>query len=192
MTSTSPFVDRRIVILVVLVAAAALSWWWSQNGEMPHMGVVPTGGNESDYSFKGLTVSDMGPGGDLVHTLAADELDHYPAQESSLLTEPRMAFYEAGNKTWDIAAHSGVAMESDRSVLLNGDVRVDYAGSVPGQGFVLYTEQLRVWPDDRRAETDQAVRIVQASGVIDSVGLKAELDTSRLFLLSQVRGTYEP
>ena len=71
----SSAVDRRIVIVVVLVAAAALSWWWSQNGEMPRMGVVPTGGNESDYSFKGLAVSEMGPGGDLVHTLAAAELE---------------------------------------------------------------------------------------------------------------------
>jgi lipopolysaccharide export system protein LptC len=191
MTRVSVHLDRRIVIPLVLAGAAALSWWWSEVGEMPRLGAPPAGETESDYSFRDLAVSEMGPDGGLTHTLSADELEHYPDRASSLLVRPRLAFYQDGGKTWDIAARSGVVEESDRSVLLSGDVRVDY-GAAQGRGFELYTEELRVWPDARRAETEKAVKIVQSAGVIESIGLKAELDTRRLSLLSQVRGVYEP
>lgn len=184
-------VDRLVIILVFLVVAAGVSWWLSQDGDIRRVaGTQGTG--DSDYSFTGLAVSEMDPKGDLLHTLSAEQLYHYPQQELSILARPQFAFYSDSTKTWDIVAEKGTVEEADHSVLFSGDVQIEYAGEVPDQGFKLYTEELRVWPDDRRAETDHAVKIVQQSGEIDSIGMKAEFDSRRLDLLSNVRGTYEP
>jgi lipopolysaccharide export system protein LptC len=185
-------VDRRVVVLSILLVVAALSWWWSLEGEMPRMGARAPSTERSDYSFSGLVVSEMSPQGELVDTLSADRLVHYPDRESSLLDNPRLVFYNGPVRAWDVVARSGTVLEADRSVVFDGDVTVAYAGEAPGQGFELYTDQLHVWPDARRAETDKAVRIVQPAAVIESVGLQAQLDSRTFTLLSQVRGTYEP
>ena len=183
--------ERRAVILVVLIVVAALSWWWSQDDRRPN-GPAPADVEDSDYSFTGFVASEMGPQGALAHTLSADQVTHYPDRDISVLSNPRLDFYEGPNRTWDIAARNGLVNEEDRTVLLSGEVHVAYAGTAPGAGFDLYTEELRVWPDIRRAESEKAVKIVQEAGVIDSVGLRAELDSRQLYLLSQVRGTYAP
>jgi lipopolysaccharide export system protein LptC len=184
--------DRRAIVFIILVVVAALSWWWPQERGRPVRGAVPAGREEADYSFTGFVASQMNPHGDLEDTLSAERVVHYPDREAAVLTGPRLDFYENARRTWGIIARSGVVNEKDRSVWLSGEVRVAYAGEASEQGFDLYTEELRVWPGERRAETDKPVRIVQQSGVIDSVGLRADLGSRRLFLLSQVRATYGP
>ena len=184
--------DRRVVILSILVSVAVLSWWWSQEGQMPVMGTTAPSAEETDYSFTGLVVSDMDPAGALVETLSANRLSHYPDRGQSLLDSPQLVFYRGEVKAWDIVARNGVVQDTDRSAVLSGAVKVVYAGEAPGQGFDLYTDELQVWPDARRAETDRAVRIVRPGAVITSTGMQANLDTRVITLLSQVQGTYEP
>ena len=53
------------------------------------------------------------------------------------------------------------------------------------------TSQLYVFPDKQYAETDKPVTIEQPGSVINSVGLRAFMDTGKVELLSQARGTYE-
>lgn len=183
--------DRRVLLIGVLVLAAAASWWLARNQEAPRLPLVGSGGLP-DYSLGDFLLTEMDEAGRPGHTLTAENLYHYAEREESLLTRPRMLFYEDDRAAWDISAERGLVSDTERSVFLSGDVQVRYAGATPERSFEIHTGELNVWPEDRRAETEDAVRIVQQSGITHSVGMSAELDLRRLHLSSQVRGRYEP
>ena len=54
------------------------------------------------------------------------------------------------------------------------------------------TEALNVYRDRNRATSDQPVTITQPGATIRGRGLEADLDSQRVTLKSEVRGTYAP
>lgn len=185
--------DARLLLLILLaVLAAAAAWWWSRDEEAAGRPPLDAAAEQPDYAMAGFLLTAMDADGRPGHTLTADTLYHYAEREASVLTRPQLVFYEEDRAIWDVSAEHGLASDTERSVFLSGDVQVRYTGATPARSFDLYTGELHVWPDDRRARTEDAVRIVQESGVTHSVGMSAELDLRRLYLASQVRGRYEP
>lgn len=185
-------IDRRGLLILALVAAAAASWWWSAGEDAPRIQVMGTGGDQPDYVLADFLLTEMGEDGRPGHTLTAENLYHYADRKESVLAHPQLLLYEEDRATWDISARHGLVSDAQRSVFLSGDVEVRYAGTTAERSFQIYTGELHVWPEERRAETAEAVRIDQQSSVTHSVGMRAELDVRRIHLLSQVRGNYEP
>jgi len=184
-------INGRVLLIAALIAIVAASWWIAGDRDTPRLPL--TGASERpDYSMVDFTLTETDETGRLGHTLRAENLYHYAEREESLLTRPRLLFFEEDRPAWDISAEHGVVSDVERSVLLSGDVQVRYAGPTPERSFEIYTGELHVWPEERRAETADAVRIVQQSAVTDSIGMSADLDVRRLRLPSQVRGRYEP
>jgi lipopolysaccharide export system protein LptC len=185
-------VDGRSLLILLVALAAALAWWWSRDeAAVRGTAMQVDGGEQADYAMRDFLLRAMNENGRLGHTLAAENLYHYADREQSTLTRPHLMFYEEDRAVWDISAEHGLVSDSERSVLLSGDVQVHYAGTAPERSFRIHTNELHVWPEDRRAETEAAVRIVQQAGVTRSVGMRAELDLRRLHLPAQVRGQYE-
>lgn len=182
--------EGRALIVVLLIAAVAGVWWWSR--DIDERGAEPVDGETPDYSMADFLLTETNVTGRPGHTLAAETLYHFPQRAESTLTEPRLQFFEEDRPAWEISARHGTVHDIEGSVLLEGEVHVQYAASAPGRGFEIHTEALYVWPDERRAETEAAVRIVQQSGTTDSIGMKADLEARRVRLLSRVRGHYDP
>lgn len=183
--------DGRILLLVLIAFAAAAVWWWPRDHDAVERPPVAAS-QQADYAMRDFHLIAMNADGRPGHTLAAQNLYHYADREQSTLTQPRMAFYEEDRPAWEISAEHGVVWDAEREVVLNGEVEVRYAGEAPANSFQIHTDELHVWPDDRRARTDEPVRIVQRSGVVHSVGMSADLDSRQLHLQSRVRGYYEP
>lgn len=186
--------DRRSVLFLGLVAVAAASWWLTHDrdggGAVP---MVPGGGPQPDYALAGFTLTEMDDSGRPGHTLVAETLYHYPERAESVLDRPRMRFFEDGRATWHVTADQGIVSDVDRSVFLNGDVRVRHdADADPESGFEILTGELNVWPDERRAITADAVTILHHGGVTRSIGMTAELDARQVHLLAEVRTRYAP
>lgn len=183
--------DGRVLLVLLVALAVAAMWWWPRGPEDADRPPV-TASQQADYAMRDFHLIAMDADGRPGHTLAAQNLYHYADRAQSTLTQPRMQFYEEDRPAWEISAERGLVSDAEREVVLNGEVEVRYAGETPARSFEIHTDELHVWPDDRRAETDEAVRIVQQSGVVHSVGMTAELDQRRLRLESRVRGYYEP
>ncbi len=184
--------ERRLVTLILLLAAAAASGWWLYRDE-----TVLTEDREPviegyDYSLSLFELIEMDAQGSLKHTLHAENLYHYPDREESTLARPRLIFYEDQRRVWEITAERGLIIEGDRSVFLSGEVHIQYASVAENRDFEVFTDELRIWPDESVAETADPVRIVQQTGVTWSTGMRAELAVRRIHLLSEVRGNYEP
>ena len=183
---------RSYLVLLIVALAAAAAWWWSRDDGTAGSPLLGSAAELPDYAMADFLLTAMGEDGRPGHTLTAESLYHYESREESVLTRPQLTFYEEDRPVWDISAEHGLVSDAERFVFLSGDVEVRYAGATPARSFEIYTGELYVWPEDRRARTEDAVRIVQQSGVTHSVGMSAELDQRRLHLASQVRGRYEP
>ncbi len=183
--------DGRALLILFVALAAALTWWWSRDEQAVQGAAVGSAGEQPDYAMRDFLLRAMNENGRLGHTLAAENLYHYADREQSTLTRPHMMFYEEDRAVWDISAEHGLVSDGDHLVSLSGDVQVRYTGTTPGRSFRIHTHELHVWPEERRAETEAAVSIVQQAGVTHSIGMRAELDPRRLYLPAQVRGQYE-
>lgn len=182
----------RSFTLVALLLAAVLSGWWFYGNDSPDDKVSDPISDDFDYFLSEFELLEMDDSGALKHTLVAENLYHYPDRKQSTLARPRMMFYEDSRMAWEISAEQGVIQDEDRRIFLSGDVRINYMSRRQGQDFEVFTEQLYVWPEEQRAETDDPVRIEQLSRTTWSTGMKAEFEVRRLDLLSDVRGRYEP
>jgi lipopolysaccharide export system protein LptC len=181
---------ERALLFVLLVMAVAGAWWWSRDADAPDVGAATS--ELPDYSMSGFRLTEMNAAGRPGHILVAETLYHYPDRAESVLTAPVLHFFEADRPVWEISAQHGTVSDNERTVLLEGEVQVRYSAASPERGFEIRTEELYVWPDERRAETEVAVRIIQQSGITDSIGMQADLEERRMRLLSQVRGRYDP
>lgn len=177
---------------MALLLAAAVSGWWMYGVDEPAGDAQAEAADDYDYFLSFFELVEMDDAGLLKHTLNAENLYHYPERELSTLKRPRLVFYDDSRKAWEITAEQGMIHEIDRSVQLSGEVHIQYASLREGHDFEIHTDELYVWPDQRRAETGEPVRIEQQQGVTWSTGMRAELDRRVLNLLSDVRGRYEP
>ena len=60
------------------------------------------------------------------------------------------------------------------------------------QRFIIRAQDLRIYPQEDRAESDRPVHVSQPGTVLSGVGLKVRLDLEKFELLSEVQGRYEP
>lgn len=183
---------RRRIALYILVCVAVSTWWWSRSVEGPDEERVERLLREPDYYLTDFVLTEMDESGQPAHTLVADNLYHYPGNETATLAQPRFALYENNNKVWDVSAAEGLVSERDRMIHLTGEVVVRHLGDDGGPDLAIHTDELYVWPDEERAETQRPVRIEHDSGVTKAIGMRADLALKRLRLLDQVRGRYEP
>jgi lipopolysaccharide export system protein LptC len=183
---------KRPLAFALLIIAAAASGWWLYRVDVEPTEFREPVIEEFDYYMSAFELAEMDAQGGLKHTLVAENLYHYPEREQSTLASPRLVFFEDDRRVWEISSDQGLIHDSDRSVFLSGGVHIQYASVQENRDFEVFTDELRVWPDIRLAETADSVRIVKETGVTWSTGMRAELDLRRIHLLSDVRGTYDP
>lgn len=132
--------------------------------------------------------------GNLTHVLKASQVT-YVAQEDGTLSyieKPQLSFFrEQQPQPWQLRADLGVASIDQHTLLLSGDVRAFSTHPRYGPVEVL-TDDLQVDTEQQFARTDKPVTMRSTHGTTDAVGLEADLDSGRLQLLSEVKGTYVP
>ena len=77
-----------------------------------------------------------------------------------------------------------------RRLLLQGNVQV-WQNRADGDKYELSSDELVVKPEQQFAQTDKPVKISNKYGRTQAVGMKANLKTERVELLSNVRGIHE-
>jgi lipopolysaccharide export system protein LptC len=146
--------------------------------------------HDPDYIVENFTLRRFSPGGGLQNTLVSRKMVHYPDDETTVVTEPRISFLK-GPRPTHLSAKQGLVGPDAREVELIGDVRVVRAASSTAAEIVFTTSRLTVFPDNEVARTTAAVTIIQGASVIRGVGLEADNKTQIYQLLNQVNSTIE-
>ena len=183
--------NKRVIILFVFALAAFLSWWLSSTGPslLPHLEVKR---HDPDYYLVNFTLTTMNDDGIPKHQLTADNMYHYPDDDTANLANPRLVIYNEETDPWEIRADRGLVSEGGKSVFLQGDVFINRLDKRPDHQLEIITRDLTVETEDETASTEQAIIIKDHYGVTEGVGMQANLKERHLQLLSQVKGNYQP
>lgn len=153
------------------------------------------GGQEFDYYMNDVENTSFSPDGILLHILAAERLTHFPDPEYSLLDLPHFIIYREGDEEpWHVwAEHAHIDTDptlAEQRVELMNDVHIQRLDA-QGREMNIYTDFLTIYPESRKAATDEDIRMVTAENEISGTGMRADLDTNHIQLLANVRGYYD-
>jgi len=176
--------------LLLLGALAALTFWLDQAVQLPATNGDAAKRHDPDYFVDGLSALKMSPQGQIMYTLAAEHMVHYPDDDTTRLTKPKWVSLGSGKAPVTITSEQALVSSNGENVYFEDNVHVVRAPSGTQSRLVLETNFLHVIPDQDIARTDRPVRITDANTVVNAVGLELNSETRVLKLLSNVRGIY--
>jgi lipopolysaccharide export system protein LptC len=173
----------------LLVALAALTFWLDRVAQPPPATTRDLSNLDPDYIVDGLFASRMDVEGRLTHTLRAQKMTHYPDEDLTVLVEPRLVSYTAGEAPVTITSREARMSPNGENVYFERDVRVVRAPTASESELVVLTNFLHVIPDEKIAQTDQPVTIRDANLLVNASGLELNSETRVLKLRGRVKGT---
>ncbi len=184
--------SKGLWVALLLVLVAALSWWLQRSVETESQSSIDQVRHDPDYYMENFESTSLDEMGRPAYQLDAENMLHFPDDDSATLEKPHLIVFRGEEEFWDIRAESGLVLNKGESVILQGEVIILRVRPGHGEALQVYTSDLTVRPDEKYVETDAEVTIKDGQGVTRAVGMWADLNRRRVELLSNVRGTYVP
>jgi lipopolysaccharide export system protein LptC len=186
--------DRITTALpLVLVAMLVAFTFWLDRLAQP---VTPAGANTSrhdpDYIVEGLSAMRMNGAGAAAYTLSAKKMVHFPDDDTTLLTTPRLVSLEPGKAPITITSNQALVSSNGKNVYFQDDVHLTRAAFGDSSEMQMRTSYLHVIPDDRTAQTDRPVTLTDAATTVTASGLELNSESRMLKLQGRVHGIYDP
>lgn len=179
--------DRGALFPLVLIGALAALTFWLQSVTSPRSAERSgKARHDPDFIVDNFNVKRFGPEGNLQHTLFATRMQHFPDDDTTLVSSPRVTFHREPPTI--LSADSARISANGKEVLLSGNVRWQHAG-LGTPDTVMSTASLLVLPDDEVARSRDAVTITKGQSIITGNGLAIDNKTSTVKLYGPVRGT---
>jgi lipopolysaccharide export system protein LptC len=148
--------------------------------------------HDPDVIVTNFSAVALGRAGAPHYLLAASRMEHYPDDDSTYLTEPRLTSPYRDRPPIHMSADDGEVSHNGKEILLRDHVTI-VRDAAPNNGELKVTTSfLRVVPDDEIAETDRTVTVTGDRSVTTAKGLRFDAGARVLKLLAQVRTDYEP
>lgn len=167
---------------------AGMSYWLELTSRAPSARDDGKARHDPDYIVERFEVRRFDQQGNLQHTVVADQMRHYPDDDSSVVLTPRLT-YHRDPPTFVAAREAQISSDGEHVELID-DVRVTRGGQNGKPDTVLTTSRLDAWPDEEVARTNQPVTITQGQTHVDGSGLSADNKTSIYVLEGPVRGVF--
>jgi lipopolysaccharide export system protein LptC len=181
--------DTRLLYGIATLVAGLSGWFYYQSGDQAKVTVAATGG--MDYSARQIRLLQTDPDGLLLARTTADQLQHYTQDDHSRLLKVRSIWYQAGKPHATLAADRADSHNRYATITLQGHVQVQQMATGSHQAVRLDTEALTAYPQQRRVETGQPVRVQTQQGWLHSQGLTADLGTGQ-YQFNRIRIQYAP
>ena len=172
--------------LAMLILLAALTFWLNRviQGDNPR----GPQRHDPDYWVERFEVRRFNLDGKLQHTLIADKLMHYPDDDTTIISAPRITYHQL--PPTEVSARTAYVGRDGKEIDLVDTVRVTRQPSTAGaSATVLETRALTVFPDEERARGRDPVVITQGRSVLHGTGLDVDNRTGMTVLHGRVTGT---
>lgn len=181
---------RHVIPITVFALLALLSWWLKQTTVPTRPAVDNTLRHDPDYYADNLVIYSMNKAGRLDYQLTMSHLEHYPDDDSLLVSKPQMILFQNQHPSWKITSEHGTIRHNGEEIWLSNNVVAKLSEKNNSDVMTLTTENLLMRPSEKYAETSSNVLLQDKSGITRAKGMKANIENNRIQLLSNVRGTY--
>lgn len=176
----------RLYPLIALGLLAGASIWLERLSRVDETRPIAISGDTPDFIAENTRIVGFGQDGKQRYALVADRLTHLPASDRTLVDAPRLELDNQGRRL-TIHATSGEVASGAERVDFRGDVVAWRAAAPGGSEMTFRSEHLTVWPDDHRAETQQALKLTQGATTAEALGMRADNLFGTLDLIGQAR-----
>lgn len=172
--------------LALAGSIASLVWLFAATPQQQNR-AHPNAKPAEDYFGEHVRIREYDNQGQLAQLIASPSVRHLSNGDQLLLDAPTATLFIDGKPGWTLKAGSGRMNEGGENLWLENEVQATKLAD----SSTLRTHSLRVEPQRKYAETDDAVMISAPQGTTESQGMRAFLDRDTVQLKSRVKGRYE-
>jgi lipopolysaccharide export system protein LptC len=177
--------------LAALALLVALTLWLNTLVQAPAARADGSLRHDPDLMVTSFNAKKLGEDGNVLYTLAARKMVHYPDDDSALLESLTLQAYEPRQPRMTITADNGRLEQGGERVWVEGNVVIVRDADAKTEAARIMTDKLLVLPDEGKAQTKSEVRLESASARAVAAGLELDNQT-RTLKLDKVRATYKP
>ncbi|MBS0327553.1 MAG: LPS export ABC transporter periplasmic protein LptC [Proteobacteria bacterium] len=200
MDRTRVLVDRLVAWSPALLLAglAALTWWLDAQIQPAATRADGSKRHDPDLFLQDFRALTFDAAGNLRESLSAKRAEHFPDDDSTVLTAPMLLLTQTGRPALSVTADQGIVAGDRDSGEFRGNVRVVREAGPAAQGtdatgpVTLTTDSLHVEANEQRVDTRAAVTITEPRGIIRGRGLTYDNKTHILHIDSNVSGSLAP
>ena len=177
--------------LSLLLALAGLTFWLRYATELPEPRRDGKHRHDPDYIVSAAVFSKFDKTGRLHYTLKADDIRHYPDDDTTDLLKPDLMWLNPKKPTVTLNADTAHVSQDGERVDMFGNVRVNRAATKKDAAMVATTDTLVVLPDEEKAYTKSAVNMTQGKSWAKGVGMQMDNRARTYVFESQARAELE-
>lgn len=185
--------DRIAALLSVLLllVLAGFTAYLAREAELGQggPGARPDPGRP-DYFVERFSLTRLDEQGQPTFRMAAQRLEHFPVDDSSVFTLPTLVSLDPGRPRVTLRADRGRSQGRGDETLLEGNVLLVRGAPDDAAALRLSTDALVLVSGSELARTDRPVRIEQGGSVLTGVGMEFDNPSRSFRLLASVRGLW--
>jgi lipopolysaccharide export system protein LptC len=177
--------------LTLMLALAGLTFWLRYAIELPEERHDGKHRHDADYVITSPQIRKLDHTGRLQYTLNAREIRHYPDDDTTDVSKPRLAYLHPTRPTVTMSAARGHVSRDGAQVDFTENVQIERAATRKQAPLLATMSELTVLPDDEKAFTKSRVLITQGKSRLTGVGMNVNQKTQTYVLESQAVGQFE-
>jgi lipopolysaccharide export system protein LptC len=181
----------RLFPLALMLSLALLTLWLDHQARVE--GDHPSARrHDPDYLVTNFTTTTFDRRGHAETVLSAAEMEHYPDDDTTDLTAPRVVQAKADQPRYTVRADRGkISREGDEIFLYDNVVLVREADAGRPEARMA-TSFLHILRDRSLVRTDREVHFEEDGRTLSGIGMEYFNDTRELFLHNEVRAQFQP
>jgi lipopolysaccharide export system protein LptC len=183
---------RYIVILLIVLAIAFFTRWLLTSVEEPDRVKPDKLRHDPDYFVSNVKSVIYDKDGKPAYRFEAEHMEHFPDNNSMEIKKLKVSMVDKDGQTWLVFADQGILYKPTEILQLDENVIVRKDTKINAEKLELQTDTLRVDFASRIATSPSAVKMLGQNSTISAVGMKIDMTSGVLTLLSNAKGHYEP
>ena len=185
--------DRRLWLVAALLALAGIAlnvvlWITRQRINEQTFEGPP----RSDYTLTDFTLNALDAQGKLSFQTVGPRLARRGEDGSIFVTTPDYVIYDGNGHEWKGKSDTAWVNKEGTLMQLDGHVEMHRQAAKGVEPVDVVTRNLTTWPKDKKMETAEPATIVQPGSILRGIGMRGDLNSKVLELLSDVHATIEP
>ncbi len=151
-----------------------------------------------DYAMSNMETKKYNNQGELISTLKAENLIHFPTKQQIQLTKPELNF-SVSNQQWSLKSDTGILSESSQELILSPLVRIKNEFNhnqlspqqIKQRAINIEIVSLNYNLENQLAYSSNPVKFSSANWLMTGKGLAIDVKNETLEILNKVEATHE-
>ena len=176
----------------VSILVMATATWFTLMTLTPQDHPKPVTSEQPDAYMEDVSAVFMDQFGKPKMKIVTPKLTHYLNNDTTQLDDPQLTIYRQSPTPWYISSHYAKATHGIDNVDFRENVTIHHPADANMPATIIKAPTLIVHPTDQTAETNEEIELIQPNIIVKAMGMRANMNSGNIQLLSKARGEYVP